>query len=468
MGTQSKVVALSDYHIIKTLGSGATGKVKLARHPHTDQLVALKIISKDLLLRQRNLYEKVRREIAVMKLLAGSCLAVERSRHRAASLLPEPVPDAHIGVMKLLDVYDTEHSFVLVLEYCDGGELFDLLVECGYLPEHLVLDLFQQLVYALEFCHERGICHRDLKPENVLLMSDGRIKLADFGMSSLLTPNCLLQTACGSPHYCAPEVLRNEAYEGRPADIWSLGVVLYAMTTGGLPFDDDNLHRLITKVSSGAFYMPEPVPDNLATVIQSMLTVDPKKRATLEDIKSSDWFRSRPCRSDIYKGGVHGDVQHAHMADDRPVESPKKEIVNYLRDLGMGDRATIRLRLTGRERCVERDFYYQLLNLCGESLCFQSGQDIPSSPKTEATDCAVQLRDDSGNGVNEPSVFGEGADVEKRAEESFEVAGVERPDSEALTGVARARRVPTVVKVLQLESATGSANVNALRNVTSI
>lgn len=468
MGTQSKVLALTDYHIIKTLGSGATGKVKLARHPHTDELVALKIISKRLLLRQRNLYEKVRREIAVMKLLAGNCLAVEQGRHNAASLLPEPIPDAHIGVMKLVDVYDTEHSFVLVLEYCDGGELFDLLVERGYLAEHLVLDLFQQLVYALQFCHERGICHRDLKPENVLLMSDGRIKLADFGMSSLLTPDCLLQTACGSPHYCAPEVLRGEAYEGRPADIWSLGVVLYAMTTGGLPFDDDNLHRLITKVSSGAFYLPEPVPEDLATVIQSMLTVDPKKRATLEDIKSSDWFRSRACRNDIYRGGVYGNVQPAEVADDRLVESPNNEIVNYLRDLGLGNKATIRLRLAAKERCVERDFYYQLYNLCGESLCFQSGQDIPPSPKMEVADSAAQFGDEKGNAMIERSVFAEGASVDKGTERGSEDIAEVKPGSEPLARVARVKRVPTVVKVHQLESATGFANVNALRNVTSI
>eukprot|EP00177_Eucheuma_denticulatum_P006981 GFKZ01012695.1.p1 GENE.GFKZ01012695.1~~GFKZ01012695.1.p1 ORF type:complete len:475 (-),score=70.73 GFKZ01012695.1:134-1558(-) len=473
MGTQSRI-SVGDYHIIKTLGSGATGKVKLARHPHTDELVALKIIRKDLLHRKRFLYEKVRREIAVMKLLAGSCMVVEQSLEKRADLLPGSLPDGHIGVMKLLDVYDTENSFVLVLEYCDGGELFDLLVENGYLPEPQVLDLFQQLVYALEFCHARGICHRDLKPENVLLMSDGRLKLADFGMASILTPEDLLETSCGSPQYCAPEVIGGQAYEGAPADVWSLGVVLYAMTTGGVPFDDDNLHRLMAKVNSGAFYIPEPVPEDLADVIRSMLRIDPKERATLEEIKKSKWFESQPCRADIYREGVDGNVGWRKIAHDRAIAEPDKEVVKYLRDLGLGEAKIIRRRLTEAGNCIEREFYCQLLHLCGDSLSFQVADDMPPSPTPEMS--AGAACGDEGRAEGEILGGGERFVGERmgemqignnRVDRSF--AKVMSPPSwfQRLTEAMTVERVPNVIQVLQVDSPTGFAGVDAIQSISS-
>lgn len=475
MGTQSRI-SVGDYHIIRTLGTGATGKVKLARHPHTDELVALKIIRKDLLHRKRFLYEKIRREIAVMKLLAGNCLAVEQSLEKRADLLPGPLPDGHIGVMKLLDVYDTENSFVLVLEYCDGGELFDLLIENGYLLEPQVLDLFQQLVYALEFCHARGICHRDLKPENVLLMSDGRVKLADFGMATVLTPEDLLETFCGSPQYCAPEVIGGQAYEGAPADVWSLGVVLYAMTTGGVPFDDDNLHRLMAKANSGAFYIPEPVPEDLANVIRSMLKIDPKERATLEEIKQSKWFQSQPCRADIYREGLDGNVGDYMAEHDGAIAEPDKEVVKYLRDLGLGEAKIIRRRLTAGGKCIEREFYLQLLHLCRESLSFQVADDMPPSPRLE-----VSAGLPGGDGQQREGERLSGSDglvaqqkgelqVRKvRVDGSF--AKVMSPPSwvEQATEAseARAEGVPNVISVLQVGSPAGFSGMDPIQSISS-
>lgn len=384
-------VSITDYQIIKTLGVGSTGKVKLARHPITDELVALKIIRKDLINTKRHLFTKVRREIAVMKLITGNCQAVDHNNGLLACRNPKLTQPSEIGLLQLLDVFDTETSFVLVLEYCSGGELFDLLVENGYLPESQVLDLFQQLVYALDFCHKRGICHRDLKPENVLLTSDGRVKVADFGMASLLTPGCLLETSCGSPQYAAPEVILGESYAGPAADVWSLGVVLYAMTTGGLPFDDDNLQRLISKINSGAFYMPAEVSDDLADLIASMLIVDPSERATLEDVKSSKWFTSRPPREDIYREDEGSVVGPPQFWDDVPVEDPDRTVLQYLRDLGLGDDPTIRRRLRSEDRCLQRDLYYQLLRLCGDSLEFQPSDDMPASPKVVESPSPTQI-----------------------------------------------------------------------------
>ncbi|CDF41350.1 Serine/threonine protein kinase [Chondrus crispus] len=376
------ITSTADYQVIKTLGAGSTGKVKLARHPRTNQLVALKIIRKDLLTTRRNLFTKVRREIAVMKLITGSCRAVDRQQSAFRTR-------KEMGVLQLVDVFDTDTSFVLVLEYCDGGELFDLLAENGYLPQPQVLDLFQQLVYALEFCHNRGICHRDLKPENVLLTSSGHVKLGDFGLASLLKPDSFLETACGSPQYCAPEVLLGDSYSGVKADIWSLGVVLYAMTTGGLPFDDDNLQRLATKISSGAFYMPAEVPAGLAQLLTAMLTVDPAQRATLDDVKASNWFNSSAPRKNIYKE-EEGETMPLSRHDD-PVDEPDRGVMEYLRDLGLGDDPTIRRRLRCKPRCLERDFYYELLDMCSDSPALWHGEPVAPRLKTQAAKSPRQI-----------------------------------------------------------------------------
>lgn len=348
----SKSTRIGDYVVLKTLGTGATGKVKLARHVHTGQYVALKIVRNNILHANSSLYEKVRREIAVLKLIAASC-------RRINSAHPSLTVQRHIGLMQLLDVYHYENAVVLVLEYCHGGELFDLLLRDGCLSTPVVLDYFQQLVHALDFCHQRGICHRDLKLENILLTHDNHIKIVDFGMATLLFPNTFLHTCCGSPQYCAPEVLRGDLYEGNQADVWSLGVILFVMTTGGLPFDDDNLHSLMAKIRSGAFYMPPEVPKDVAEVIRMMLITDPSQRATLHDVKQSAWFNSHPCREDVFVEPFligKGD----QVVDTTPVRNPDAQVLKHLAELGLGNVKTIQRRLENAAPCRERQFYHML------------------------------------------------------------------------------------------------------------
>jgi BR serine/threonine kinase len=148
-----------------------------------------------------------------------------------------------------------------VLENVRGGELFDYLLKKGSLEPAEALYFFRQIIYAVRFCHMHYmICHRDLKPENLLLDEHSRIKIADFGMAALMPAGSLLETSCGSPHYAAPEVIIGKKYDGFLADIWSCGVILYALLTGRLPFDDDNIRRLLGKVKSGIFSMPSNVP----------------------------------------------------------------------------------------------------------------------------------------------------------------------------------------------------------------
>ena len=134
------------------------------------------------------------------------------------------------------------------MEHVEGGELFDYLVKRGRLSETEAVVFFQQIVMGVEYCHQHLICHRDLKPENLLLDKNKKVKVADFGMASLQVPTKLLETSCGSPHYACPEIIKGIRYDGPPADIWSCGVILYALVTGNLPFDDENIRKLLNKV----------------------------------------------------------------------------------------------------------------------------------------------------------------------------------------------------------------------------
>uniref|UniRef100_A0A672PMU1 Serine/threonine-protein kinase BRSK2-like n=1 Tax=Sinocyclocheilus grahami TaxID=75366 RepID=A0A672PMU1_SINGR len=187
----------------------------------------------------------------------------------------------HPHVLKLHDVYENNKYLYLVLEHVSGGELFDYLVKKGRLTPKEARKFFRQIISALDFCHSHSICHRDLKPENLLLDERNNIRIADFGMASLQVGDRLLETSCGSPHYACPEVIRGEKYDGRRADVWSCGVILFALLVGALPFDHDNLRQLLEKVKSGVFHMPHFIPPDCQALLRGMIEVNPEKRLTL-------------------------------------------------------------------------------------------------------------------------------------------------------------------------------------------
>uniref|UniRef100_A0A7N6AE57 Protein kinase domain-containing protein n=1 Tax=Anabas testudineus TaxID=64144 RepID=A0A7N6AE57_ANATE len=204
----------------------------------------------------------------------------------------------HPHVLKLHDVYENNKYLYLVLEHVSGGELFDYLVKKGRLTPKEARKFFRQIISALDFCHSHSICHRDLKPENLLLDEKNNIRIADFGMASLQVGDSLLETSCGSPHYACPEVIRGEKYDGRRADVWSCGVILFALLVGALPFDHDNLRQLLEKVKSGVFHMPHFIPPDCQSLLKGMIEVNPEKRLTLEAIQKHPWYlggRNEPC-----------------------------------------------------------------------------------------------------------------------------------------------------------------------------
>ncbi|KAJ8347312.1 hypothetical protein SKAU_G00287130 [Synaphobranchus kaupii] len=260
------------YRLEKTLGKGQTGLVKLGIHCITGQKVAVKIVNREKL--SESVLMKVEREIAILKLIE------------------------HPHVLKLHDVYENNKYLYLVLEHVSGGELFDYLVKKGRLTPKEARKFFRQIISALDFCHSHSICHRDLKPENLLLDEKNNIRIADFGMASLQVGDSLLETSCGSPHYACPEVIRGEKYDGRRADVWSCGVILFALLVGALPFDHDNLRQLLEKVKSGVFHMPHFIPPDCQALLKGMIEVNPDKRLTLEAIQKHSWYlggRNEPC-----------------------------------------------------------------------------------------------------------------------------------------------------------------------------
>ncbi len=190
----------------------------------------------------------------------------------------------HKNVMKLYDVWENDTDLFLIMEYIEGGELFDYLVSKGLLHEREAVEFFKQLISAVNYCHSFNICHRDLKPENILFDSNHQLKIADFGMAALENKNKLLETSCGSPHYAAPEIISGLNYHGKPTDIWSCGVILYALLSGKLPFDDQNISNLLKKVQSGNFEIPSFFSIEAKDLILKMLQINPLKRIKVDEI----------------------------------------------------------------------------------------------------------------------------------------------------------------------------------------
>ncbi|KAJ6791628.1 CBL-interacting protein kinase 1-like [Iris pallida] len=262
-------VRLGKYEIGRTLGEGNFGKVKLARHVDTGRKFAVKILDRERILALK-IHEQIKREIGTLKLLK------------------------HPNIVRLHEVSASRTKIYMVLEYVDGGELFDKIALKGRLLEREGRRLFQQIIDAISYCHDKGVYHRDLKPENILLDAKGNIKISDFGLSALpqhLRNDGLLHTTCGSPNYIAPEVLANRGYSGATTDIWSCGVILYVMLTGSLPFDDRNLAVLYQKIFKGDCKIPKWLSPGAKNLIQRILDPNPNKRLNVDGIKADEWFR---------------------------------------------------------------------------------------------------------------------------------------------------------------------------------
>ncbi|CAB3994469.1 MAP microtubule affinity-regulating kinase 3 isoform X4 [Paramuricea clavata] len=263
-GTGSDDIHIGNYKLLKTIGKGNFAKVKLAKHTPTDKEVAIKIIDKTQL--NPSSLQKLFREVRIMKFLD------------------------HPNIVKLYEVIETDKTLYLVMEYASGGEVFDYLVAHGRMKEKEARAKFRQIVSAVQYCHQKHVIHRDLKAENLLLDSDMNIKIADFGFSNEFTPGNKLDTFCGSPPYAAPELFQGKKYDGPEVDVWSLGVILYTLVSGSLPFDGQNLKELRERVLRGKYRIPFYMSTDCENLLKKFLVLNPMKRARLEQIMSDKWM----------------------------------------------------------------------------------------------------------------------------------------------------------------------------------
>ncbi|KAH6795248.1 CBL-interacting protein kinase 1 [Perilla frutescens var. hirtella] len=260
---------LGKYEIGRTLGEGNFGKVKYARNLDSGQPFAIKILEKNRIL-DLNVTDQIKREIGTLKLLK------------------------HPNVVRLYEVLASKAKIYMVLEYVNGGELFERIASRGKFSEAKGRKLFQQLIDGVSYCHNKGVYHRDLKLENVLIDESGLIKITDFGLSALpqhFRDDGLLHTTCGSPNYVAPEILSNKGYDGATSDTWSCGVILYVILTGYLPFDDRNLAVLYQKIFKGEAQMPKWLSPGAKNLVKRILDPNPHTRITMCEIKEHDWFK---------------------------------------------------------------------------------------------------------------------------------------------------------------------------------
>ncbi|KTG03479.1 hypothetical protein cypCar_00011472 [Cyprinus carpio] len=330
---------VGNYRLLKTIGKGNFAKVKLARHVLTGREVAVKIIDKTQL--NPTSLQKLFREVRIMKVLN------------------------HPNIVKLFEVIETEKTLYLIMEYASGGEVFDYLVAHGRMKEKEARAKFRQIVSAVQYCHQKRIVHRDLKAENLLLDADMNIKIADFGFSNEFTIGSKLDTFCGSPPYAAPELFQGKKYDGPEVDVWSLGVILYTLVSGSLPFDGQNLKELRERVLRGKYRIPFYMSTDCENLLKKLLVLNPGKRGSLEQIMKDRWMNvghdeeelkpytePEPDFSDTKRIGLYllgfiplapsipPAVSHTKRSQANSVEGEKKEECKLPSSSSKGDMAT--------------------------------------------------------------------------------------------------------------------------------
>lgn len=251
------------FTVIKKLGKGTYGKVQLAINKETGQEVAIKTIKKTKIENEQDL-QRVRREIQIMS-------SIE-----------------HPHIIHIYEVFENKDKIVLVMQYAPGGELYEYVSQAKLLDDSEARRIFRQIATAIYYCHENKICHRDLKLENILLDEKNNAKLADFGLSNVFDKRRQLRTFCGSPLYASPEIVQGSPYLGPEVDCWSLGVLLYTLVYGAMPFDGSNFKRLVKQICEASYFEPKQ-KSQASPLIRRLLCAESSNRATILDICSDAW-----------------------------------------------------------------------------------------------------------------------------------------------------------------------------------
>ena len=264
---EPKEVLIGDYIIKKTIGTGTFSTVKLGVHRITQKKVAVKILDKNKIESKDDL-ERIIREMQILTEMD------------------------HQNVIKIFKIYEEEDNFSIIMEYCEGGELFNYIVKKQRLSEDETCFFFYQIINGIEYIHSKGIAHRDLKPENLLIGKNKILKIIDFGLSNFYDGQKRLETPCGSPCYASPEMVKGKKYDGFNIDIWAIGVILFAMLCGYLPFEDDENDNdiLFSQIIKNKIDYPSFLSELSLDMLKKILVSDPLKRITVDEIKKHDFY----------------------------------------------------------------------------------------------------------------------------------------------------------------------------------
>lgn len=260
-----KVNTISNYKIKRQIGVGSFATVHLATHMQLGIDVAVKKISKQRINISKN-YDRCLNELKLYEKLQ------------------------HENIIQMFEVEDTPDYFCIFMEYATEGDMHMILSEINKFTEDEARIYFRQLIRGIDYCHINGIVHRDLKLENILLAEGNIIKIADFGLSSFLSGGDFMQTCCGSIRYADPELLRGRIYSGEMADTWSIGVILYAMLIGNLPFEDEVFGFILKKILKNSIDFPDHISPDARDLITRILQPDVNKRISLQEIKMHPWL----------------------------------------------------------------------------------------------------------------------------------------------------------------------------------
>ncbi|KAM4873588.1 sperm motility kinase 4A-like [Thomomys bottae] len=359
----NKELLRAHYQVVKTIREGGFALVKLAKHLLTDTLVAVKVLNK----RDCRFFAT---ELELLK-----CVD-------------------HPNIIKLYEVVDTEEHLYLVMEYVDGGDLVDYLQKVDRLGEEAARLLFGQILRAVQYCHDHGIVHRDLKAENVLLDGRGAAKLCDFGLSARFSLGEQLTRGCGTMAYWAPEMFKQEGYQGPKVDVWSLGVLLYYMVMGEVPYDGKSWVVLRRQVLEGKVKLRKCFSPELRGILAYMMTVDPEKRPTVKQVMSHPWLQQtrresprpsqmtpdRPDPSILlvmsrYLGFDAGEVQAALSAKTFDSAMATYRILQEQQDKGRDLTSLVRQLLPGLQSCPSPAH-----PSCGRRVCLKRASAPPGHP----------------------------------------------------------------------------------------
>lgn len=255
-----------------TVGAGAFSVVKLAFHVHSKLYFACKVVPRNRL-NHEDLEQRFEMEIRI-----------NQQMH-------------HSGVVQIVDLLKDDMNYYIFMEFCPNGELFKYIVDRTKLTEDEAAIFMYEFLDAIHYVHSLGVAHRDLKPENLLLDSSGKLKISDFGLSKFVGNSGIVETPCGSPCYASPECLSGHGYDGRISDVWSIGVIMFAMVTGQLPWTKRNQTQLFNQIRKGDYKIPSFLSEECKDLIRRLMTVDVSQRITIEEALNHPWFKNHKISS---------------------------------------------------------------------------------------------------------------------------------------------------------------------------